>query len=145
MNPILHPIGMSRNLPLALLAAILAAPSLAQSQTELKRTPILTAPIAPNKTVDHVQVTRLDFPPGQATGRHMHPIPVVGYVQSGTFIVQIEGQPEHSYTAGEVIYEPANTTIARYDNASSTEPAVLIAYYLAGPDDKVLIQLLPPR
>jgi quercetin dioxygenase-like cupin family protein len=115
-----------------------------QTATEIKRTPITTAELAPSKAVDHVQVTRLDFLPGQTTGRHMHPVPVVGYVESGVFIVQVEGQPQRRYTAGEAIYEPANTPIERYDNESSTEPAVLIAYYLAGAEDKVLIKFLPP-
>jgi quercetin dioxygenase-like cupin family protein len=56
----------------------------------------------------------------------MHPVPVVGYVESGVFIIQVEGQPQQRYTAGEAIYEPANTTIEHYDNESSTEPAVLV-------------------
>jgi quercetin dioxygenase-like cupin family protein len=116
-----------------------------QSAPELKRTPITTAELSPAKTVNHVQVTRLDFKPGQITGRHMHPVPVVGYVESGVFIVQVQGQPQRRYTAGEAIYEPANTPVERYDNGSSTEPAVLIAYYLAGAKDKVLIKFLPPR
>ena len=116
-----------------------------QTAPEIKRTSITTAEVSPGKTVDHVQVTRLDFKPGQITGRHMHPVPVVGYVESGVFLVKLEGQPQRRYTAGEAIYEPANTTIERYDNESSTEPAVLIAYYLAGAQDKVLIKFLPPR
>jgi quercetin dioxygenase-like cupin family protein len=138
---------MSRNLTIALVVSALGAASLTspQTATEIKRTPITTAELVPNKTVDHVQVTRLDFRPGQITGRHMHPVPVVGYVESGVFIVQVEGQPQRRYTAGEAIYEPANTPIERYDNESSTEPAVLIAYYLAGAEDKVLIKFLPPR
>jgi hypothetical protein len=36
-------------------------------------------------------------------------------------------------------------TFERYDNESSTEPAVLIAYYLAGAKDQILIKFLPPR
>jgi quercetin dioxygenase-like cupin family protein len=138
---------MSRNLTIALVVSVLGGASLSRPQTatEIKRTPITTAELAPNKTVDHVQVTRLDFRPGQITGRHMHPLPVVGYVESGAFIVQVEGQPQRRYTAGEAIYEPANTIIERYDNESSTEPAVLIAYDLAGTEDNVLIKFLPPR
>jgi len=136
---------MRRNLIVALMAPILGATSLTSPQTtnEIKRTPIATAELSPNKTVDHVQVTRLDFRPGQITARHMHPVPVVGYVESGVFIVQEEGQPQRRYTAGEAIYEPANMPIEHYDNESSTEPAVLIAYYLAGTEDTVLIKFLP--
>ena len=138
---------MRRILTIALVTSILGATTLTRPQTttEIKRTPITTAELSPSKTVDHVQVTRLDFRPRQITGRHMHPVPVVGYVESGVFIVQVEGQPQRRYTAGEAIYEPANTPIERYDNESPTEPAVLIAYYLGGVDDTVLIKFLPPR
>jgi quercetin dioxygenase-like cupin family protein len=138
---------MNRNLILLCAASILGGTALTRSQTapEIKRTPILTAEVSPSKTVDHVQVTRLDFKPGQITGRHMHPVPVIGYVESGVFLVKIEGQIQQRYTAGQAIYEPANTTIERYDNESSTEPAVLIAYYLAEAKDQVLIKFLPPR
>jgi quercetin dioxygenase-like cupin family protein len=138
---------MIRNFTLALTASILGATSLAgpQTPTDIKRTPITTAELSSSKAVDHVQVTRLDFLPGQITARHMHPVPVVGYVESGVFIVQVEGQPQRRYASGEAIYEPANTPIERYDNESSTEPAVLIAYYLLGAEDKVLIKFLPSR
>jgi len=44
--------------------------------------------------------------------------------------------------AGEVIYEPANTPIAHYDNASQTEPLKFICYYLIN-KETVLIKMLP--
>ena len=78
---------MNRNLILLCAASILGGTALTRSQTapEIKRTPILTAEVSPSKTVDHVQVTRLDFKPGQITGRHMHPDPVIGYVTFSIF------------------------------------------------------------
>ena len=138
---------MRKQLAIALIVSSFGTTPLAtpQAATEIRRTPIITAELSPSKIVDHVQVTRLDFRPGQITGRHMHPVPVLGYVEAGVFIVQVQGQPQHRYTAGEAIYEPANTPIERYDNESSTEPAVLIAYYLSGAEDKILIKFLPSR
>ncbi|HEU0095557.1 MAG TPA: cupin domain-containing protein [Rhizomicrobium sp.] len=91
----------------------------------------------------HVEVVRLDFLPGMITPYHEHPVPVIGYVARGAFDVQIEGQPMRHYKTGDSIYEPANTRMAHFDNVSKTEPAVLIATYLAGPDDKTLVALLP--
>jgi quercetin dioxygenase-like cupin family protein len=87
---------------------------------------------------------RLDFQPVQLTGRHFHPMPVIGYVLEGEFTVKAEGQPEQHFSAGQSILEPANVTIERFDNASATAPAVLIAHYLAGPGQSELIHLLPP-
>lgn len=132
----------SRFIPvIAMLMAMAAMPS--HADEPLKRTPISTSTLAPSKTVASVAVVRLDFAPGQKTGRHLHPMPVVGYVLEGEFVVKVQGEAERHYTAGQTVFEPANIIVDRYDNASSTKPAVLIASYLAGPDDHELIRLLP--
>jgi len=129
------------------LAPLIAAAFVSQAQAQppepLKRTPIATYDLAPDKAVARVVVVRLDFKPGQTTGRHLHPVPVVGDVIEGAFVVKVEGQPEKHYTAGQSIYEPANTVIERYDNASSSKPAVLVAHYLAGAGQTELIRFLP--
>jgi len=122
---------------------ILASLAAAQAQPVIKRTPLASHALTPPKPVSHVEVVRLDFLPGMVTPLHQHPVPVIGYVEQGAFDVQIEGQPLHRYKAGDSILEPANTRIAHFDNVSKTEPAVLIATYLAGPGDKSLITLLP--
>jgi quercetin dioxygenase-like cupin family protein len=130
---------------IALLTAVLGAAAIGAvyGETPVKRTPLSADRLEPVRTVASVPVTRIDFAPGQPTGRHLHPVPVIAYVLEGEFIVQIEGKPARHYKAGETVFEPANTVIERYDNASLTRPAVLIATYLAGPDDKELIRLLP--
>ena len=135
----------SRFIPVfAVLMTIAAMPSQAD-EPPLKRTPISTNTLAPSKTVANVAVARIDFAPGQKTGRHLHPMPVVAYVLEGEFVVKFQGETERHYAAGQTVYEPANTIVERYDNASPTKPAVLIANYLAGPDDHALIRLLPDR
>lgn len=114
-------------------------------QTEVKRIPIATVPLATAKTVDHVQVTRIEYEPGQATGRHVHPMPVVGYVLAGSFEVQVEGKDVHHYGTGEVIYEPPGTPIEKFDNGSRSQRATLLAYYLAGNGEDVVVKMLPPQ
>ena len=94
------------------------------------------------KEVTNVPVVRLDFEPGQPTGLHRHPVPVIGYVLEGEFVVKIEGQAERHYSAGDSIYEPANITIERFDNASASEPASVIAHYLASDGEPELIKFL---
>jgi quercetin dioxygenase-like cupin family protein len=120
----------------------LATAVLAQTVPPLKRTPIASHALA-GVIVDHVPVVRLDFQPGQITGRHTHPMPVIGYVLEGSFVVKAEGKPEQHFTAGQSIQEPANTVIERFDNESATKQAVLIAHYLAGPGETELIHLQP--
>jgi len=138
---------MKINLCVLLAVSVLVLSSFAQTQSksEVKRTPLSTVPLTTAKTVDHVQVTRIDYEPGQATGRHMHPMPVVGYVLSGSFDVQVQGQEVHHYATGEVIYEPAGIPIEKFDNASPTERATLIASYLAGNGEDVVVKMLPPQ
>jgi len=123
--------------------SIVAGLTAAQAQPVIKRTPLASHVLAPPKTISHVEVVRLDFLPGMITPYHKHPVPVIGYVEQGAFDVQVEGLPLHRYKTGESILEPANTRILHFDNVSKTEPAVLIATYLTGPDNKSLITLLP--
>jgi hypothetical protein len=64
------------------------------------------------------------------------------YRRRGTAVLQIEGREPQSLPTGAAFYEPAETVIARFDNASLTEPMKFIAYYLIGGDEP-LIEMLP--
>ena len=95
-----------------------------------------------SRTVTHVDVREIVFHPSQQTGRHSHPCPVVGYIAEGTALFQREEEAEpHTLAAGSAFYEPANAVIARFDNASATEPMKFIAYYLLNGEQE-LIQML---
>jgi len=110
------------------------------SVKNIVRKQLLSIPFE-NRNVTSVEVREIDFEPGQETGRHLHPCPVLGYVVEGSAVVQIEGQPEQRLAAGEAFYEPAET-VMRFDNASSDHPLKFVAYYLLdGKQD--LIQMLP--
>jgi quercetin dioxygenase-like cupin family protein len=132
---------MQRALIITLLLA--TSPLLAQPAATIQRTPLATHQLSPDKTVARAEVVRLDFKPGIVTPPHLHPMPVISYVEQGSFLVEIEGQPAHRYTKGQSIYEPANAHVLHYDNVSKTEPAIAIATYLAGDGDKELIRMLP--
>ena len=135
-----------RNLfAIALISAVGLAQSAAQTPPPLKRTPLAKHSISPDKTVTSVSVVRINYEPAQRTGRHIHPMPVVGYVQEGSFVVKLTGGAETRYTEGQSIYEPADTVIERFDNDSATQPAILIAHYLAGPGQTELVRILPDQ
>jgi hypothetical protein len=53
--------------------------------------------------------------------------------------VQREDEDPRRYEAGESVLEPAGRQMARFDNASTTKPAILIATYLASESDGELI------
>jgi quercetin dioxygenase-like cupin family protein len=88
--------------------------------------------------VRSVDVREIQFQPGQQTGRHYHPCPVIGYVVAGTAELEIEGQPPQRLPAGTVFHEPAHAVIARFDNVSATEPMTFIACYLLSADEALI-------
>lgn len=109
---------------------------------DLKRIALASHPFDPAWPVAEVKVVRLEFQPGQATGLHFHPMPVLGYVAEGAFIVQQEGGPARRYEVGQSLLEPAHAKMLRFDNASQTQPAALIAAYLVRDEKDKLIEFL---
>lgn len=110
------------------------------SQT-IHRKELLGAAVGP-RNVSTVDVREIAFAPGQQTGRHLHPCAVVGYIAEGAAVLQIEGREPQSLPTGAAFHEPAHTVIARFDNASETEPMKFIACYLLTANEP-LIELLP--
>lgn len=104
------------------------------------RKELLSVPLD-NKRVTSVEVREINFEPGQETGRHLHPCPVLGYIVEGAAIVQVEGQPEQRLRAGDAFYEPAGA-VMRFDNGSCEHPLKFVAYYLLSGKQE-LIQMLP--
>ena len=107
--------------------------------TPIVREPLLATDLDGTPAIERVRGARIALAPGQATGRHHHPCPVVGYVAAGTIHFQIEGQPERILKSGDAFHEPADARIARFDNASDTERAVFVAFYLQPPGEDRLI------
>jgi quercetin dioxygenase-like cupin family protein len=98
----------------------------------ITRIPLAAHTFDPARSLARLRVARLEFAPGQETGLHLHPMPVMGYVAEGAFIVQVDDGEVRRYRTGEIVLEPANIRITRFGNASNSEPAVLIAAYLGG-------------
>jgi quercetin dioxygenase-like cupin family protein len=70
------------------------------------------------------------YGPGGASPAHSHPCPVVGYIVEGAVRIQIKGQPEATYKAGEGFYEAPNKIHLVSANASNTKPAKLLAFFI---------------
>jgi quercetin dioxygenase-like cupin family protein len=103
----------------------------------IERRKLLTADIG-GRSVTSADIREIRFEPSQQTGRHFHPCPVVGYIVEGTAVYQIEGQTERILPTGSAFYEPADTVIAKFDNASNSEPMTFIAcYLLSGEQDLI--------
>ena len=87
----------------------------------------------PNLTMDDWQVTvsYVDFPPGRKGHVHHHAGFVLAFVLDGAILNKVSGQAERVYHKGEMFYEPPGSTHQVSDNASTTEPARLLAMIFA--------------
>jgi quercetin dioxygenase-like cupin family protein len=108
----------------------------------VQRHDLLTAALGNSQAVDRVEIKRIELAPGQSTGPHRHPCPVVGHILSGAIQFQIEGRPAKTLHAGDAFFEPANLRIRSFDNASPREPATFVAYYLLGAEEHEIIEML---
>jgi quercetin dioxygenase-like cupin family protein len=80
----------------------------------------------------HLKVTLVEvtYGPGESSQAHSHPCPVVGYVIAGAVRMQVKGEAEAIYRAGDSFYEAPHGVHAVSANASATEPATFLAYFV---------------
>jgi quercetin dioxygenase-like cupin family protein len=76
-----------------------------------------------------MQVVEVSYAPGGWSESHRHPCPVVGYVLDGAVRMQLLGQPERIYRAGESFVETPADVHAVSANASDTAPARFLAFF----------------
>ena len=95
----------------------------------ITRKQLLTASLQ-NKSVSSVDVREIVFEPGQETGLHKHPCPVFGYIAEGEAVLELRGKAPQRLPAGSAFYEPAETVILRFDNASQEKKLKFIGFYL---------------
>jgi quercetin dioxygenase-like cupin family protein len=128
---------------LSSLVAISISAAVAQAQPAIPlRSPIGSFQLAAAKSVSHVEMTRVDFLPGQVMPEHLHPVPVVCVVSRGTFEASIGRQPPLRVTVGQTTIEPAGTVVHYFRNLSRQKSAELYCASLAGPEDRQLSVML---
>jgi len=86
-------------------------------------------PNVPGKTLTAIVV---EYGPGGSTPAHRHAGSVLGYVISGQIRSENSATgPVRVYRAGETFFEPPGSTHLVSANASDTEPASLLAVFVA--------------
>jgi quercetin dioxygenase-like cupin family protein len=100
-------------------------------------TPAFDRPI-PNIPGKHVMAVVVDYPPGGKTPSHHHPGSafINGYVLSGAIRSQVDGGEVRVFHAGESWSERPGAHHQVSENASTTEPARLLAIFILDDADK---------
>jgi len=90
-----------------------------------------------------VVVVSVDYPPGGTTAPHDHPGSVYAYVLDGAVVSKVDDQPQRTYTKGQMWSELPRQRHMVSRNASATEPAKLLVFFIVPHDEKKLITFLP--
>jgi len=90
-----------------------------------------TLPNVPGKSITTVLV---EFPPNAFTPRHRHPGSVTAYMLKGTLRSQLNDGPIQTFAAGGTWFEPPGTIHSMVENPSPTEPAEIMAIFVADSD-----------
>jgi quercetin dioxygenase-like cupin family protein len=73
----------------------------------------------------------VEFPPGAYSPKHRHPESVTAFVLKGIVRSQLAGGPIGTYKLGGTWFEPPGVLHLFAENASDTEPAELLAIFVA--------------
>ena len=109
---------------------ICGSAAMRQEKTSRSTTPFTgKLPVLDGK---HLTVTLLEvtYPPGGVNAAHRHPCPVIGYVLAGAVRMQLKGQEEKVFRAGDTFFESPDDVHAVSANASQDEPARFLAYFV---------------
>jgi quercetin dioxygenase-like cupin family protein len=102
------------------------------AQAKRSRAKTVFAGTLPGLEGQHLTATLLEvtYPPGGANPAHRHPCPVIGYVLDGAVRMQVKGQEEKIYRAGDTFSETPGDVHAVSANASQDQPARFLAYFV---------------
>src|SRR3979490_1493523 len=85
----------------------------------------------PNVPGKRVTIVRVFYGPGGFTRAHRHAGSVTAYITKGEIRSQLAGGPVENFKPGPSFFEPPGATHLVSANASATEPAELIAVFVA--------------
>ena len=101
-----------------------------------------TAPAPPSKAAPLMQraltgipgkeglMLEVNIPPGGASPSHRHDADVFVYVLEGAVIMQVAGGEPKTLGVGQTFYENPADVHVRSENASKTEPARLLVFFV---------------
>ena len=119
----------------------LTAPLCATNNSSQNRVDVIGSYPLPNVAGKRVTIVRVFYGPGGFTPPHRHGGSVTANITKGGIRSQLGGGPLETFTVGQTFFEPPGSTHVVSANASATEPAELIAVFVAD-EGAVLTTLL---
>jgi quercetin dioxygenase-like cupin family protein len=128
-------LAIGTTLPLAIdAAAVAVAPLCASSEADrgaLDKVEPIGSYALPNVPGKRFTIVRVFYGPGGFTRPHRHSGSVTAYITKGEIRSQLGGGPLETFKVGQSFFEPPGSTHVVSANASNTEPAELIAVFVA--------------
>jgi quercetin dioxygenase-like cupin family protein len=128
-------VAIGKTLPLAIDAVSAIVEPLcvadAPSGSTLDTVEPITSHALPNVPGKRVTIVRVFYGPGRFTRAHQHAGSVTAYITKGEVRSQLAGGPVETFKVGQSFFEPPGATHLVSANASNTEPAELIAVFVA--------------
>jgi quercetin dioxygenase-like cupin family protein len=85
----------------------------------------------PNLPGQRLTTVLVEYEPGGKSIAHRHAGSVMAYILEGSIRSQLKGGEARVYHAGEAFFEPPDGEHVVSENASETEPAKLLAIFVA--------------
>ena len=81
----------------------------------------------------------VDYPPGSSDPIHRHNANAFVYVLEGSIVMQVRGGKEVTLTPGQTFYEGPNDVHTVGRNASKTEPAKFVVFFVKDKDAPLFV------
>ena len=118
--------------------ATLSAGTASAAAPEAIVTPLMTQPLADYPGKEGLMIM-VEYPPGSVDPVHRHNAHAFVYVLEGSIVMQLKGGKEVTLKPGQTFYEGPNDVHVVGRNASKTQPAKFIAFFIKDKGAPVLI------
>ncbi len=105
---------------------------------EAKVTPLLSKDLTNIPGKEAMMIT-VEYPPGSTDPIHRHNAHAFVYVLEGSIIMQVRGGKEVTLTPGQTFYEGPDDVHVVGRNASKTEPAKFVVFFVKDKGAPVLV------
>ena len=125
---------MRTQIIMVVLLSLMAGPLMAQ---EGKVTSLITKDLTGISGKEGLMIT-VEYAPGGSDPVHRHDAHVFVYVLEGSIVMQVKGGKEVTLTPGQTFYESPNDVHVVSRNASKTNPAKFLVFFVKDKNAPVL-------